>query len=402
MNYTSEQLAVANATENLVRVKALAGTGKTETSVLRVITQESMNRKVGQVFTFTVSARETISKRLAERGLSVPVRTLHSFALEQVNNYRKERGLEPMKPSDGSKVVRAMFLEETDREPTDRDINEIRQMSALLNNGSTYPQRIVTTERNEVIYLAERYRAKKIELGSYDWDDLIGFALLIAQKLGTKIDGEILIDEAQDLTLLQMQYVEALSSGRITLVLDPNQSIFGFSGAEQAASERPGYTEYTLSKSFRSAQEILDRANVLIPENLTSDITGGEVTWLDSSLNGQAQDVAKILRDGDCVIARFKANCQEITDLLDLEHQPPHAMNCQVTTKSGETYTFGSIHWAKGKEWPRVIVLGLCENGFTGLPWTDEEQRVMYVALTQAKTELVLVNQTIERPRWLN
>ena len=90
---TEEQKAVVTATEDFIRVKALAGTGKTYTAVQRVIYQKAIGKEVSHVLTFTRSAAKTISEKLEEAGVEdVPVKTLHSFAAEMVNDFREERG----------------------------------------------------------------------------------------------------------------------------------------------------------------------------------------------------------------------------------------------------------------------------------------------------------------------
>lgn len=398
-NLTKQQRDVVTATENLIRVKALAGTGKTYTAVQRVLYQKAIGKEVSHVFTFTRSAAETISKRLSEAGVNdVPVRTLHSFAREMVNNANK-RG-EKIRVSDGSEIISTMYRNIFRRQAQKREIEEVRQMATLLANGAAYSF-MTSVSKEDLKILAALYQEAKETAREIDWDDLIFIATAIAEKLGITLDGEVIIDEAQDLTKIQLDYIEQLSPERLTLILDPNQSIFGFAGVDEAAMNASGFKDYELSKSFRSAQEILDLANKLIPENLTSDITGGKVTWIKSSHQKQVEDVLKILEPGDCVIGRFRSSARDVLIAIAPETDPEDLVNCKRLVNNQE-YTFGSIHWAKGQEWNRVIVLNLTDDGFSGLPMTDEERRILYVAMTRAKKELVLVNLTEGKPRWLD
>ena len=162
-----------------------------------------------------------------------------------------------------------------------------------------------------------------------------------------------------------------------------------------------GFEEYTLSKSFRTAQEILYVANELITDTLTSDITGGKVTWVNSSHGTQVEDVLKLLEPGDCVIGRFRSSARDVLMAIAPETDPEHPVNCKVSIDESD-YTFGSIHWAKGQEWKRVFILNLTENGFSGLPMTEEEKRILYVAITRAKEEVILLNLTDGKPGWLD
>lgn len=398
-NLTKEQKAVVTATEDFIRVKALAGTGKTYTAVQRVLYQKAIGRKVGHVFTFTKSAAETISKRLIEAGVEdVPVRTLHSFAREMVNNANKHGN--KVQVSDGSEIISTMYYEIFRRQARTREIEEVRQMATLLANGAVYSF-MTSTSKEDLKILAGLYQEAKENAGEIDWDDLIFVATAIAKELGITLEGEVIIDEAQDLTRIQMDYIEQLAPERVTLILDPNQNVFGFAGVEEAATNAEGYAEYTLTKSFRSAQEILDLANKLIPENLTSDITGGKVTWIESSHQKQVEDVLKILEPGDCVIGRFRSSARDVLIAIAPETDPEHPVNFKTLVDDQE-YTFGSIHWAKGREWNRVIVLNVTSSGFSGLPMTDEERRILYVAITRAKKELVIMHLSDGNPRWLD
>ena len=396
---TEEQKAVVIATEDFIRVKALAGTGKTFTAVHRVLYQKAIGKEVSHVLTFTRSAAKTISGKLKEAGVEdVPVKTLHAFAAEMVNDYREERGLGRVPISDGTQVIYSMYLDEYGRNPKPGDVGQVQQMATLLANGAVYSF-MTSTSKEELKYLAACYQEAKEKAGEIDWDDLLLIATEIAKRQGITLDGEVIVDEAQDLTRLQMEYIEQLNPPRLTLILDPNQNIFGFAGVEEAATNAEGFTEYTLTKSFRSAQEILDLANRLIPENLTSDTTGGKVTWVESSYKTQVEDVIKILEPGDCILGRFRSSARNVLLALDPTQDPKHEINDTIRVGDHE-YTFGSIHWAKGQEWNRVFILDLVDDGFAGLPMTIEERRILYVAITRAMKEVVLMSITEQKPRW--
>lgn len=399
---TEEQKDVVKATDDFIRVKALAGTGKTFTAVQRVIYQKAIGNEVSHVFTFTTSARDTIKERLDKAGLEdVSVRTLHSYALEIVNDYREAKGKEKITISDGSQIIRDLYWKEYERAAGKREVEQVRQMSTLLINGAPYTFR-TSESKEELARLVKLYREEKKARGQYDWDDLIASAYLISKQSGQSIGGEIIIDEAQDLTTLQMEFVKNLKPDRLTLILDPNQNIFGFAGVEKVASAAEGFEEYKLSQSFRTAQNVLDLANELIPDRLVSDIEGGKVTWIKTTTETQVEDVVKMLKPGDAVISRFKANAREVQERFDPELALKYPINSNVPVAEDEVCGFGSIHWSKGQEWERVFILNLAENGFAQLPMTEEEKRILYVAITRAKKEVVLMHITKKKPRWFN
>jgi superfamily I DNA/RNA helicase len=65
------------------------------------------------------------------------------------------------------------------------------------------------------------------------------------------------------------------------------------------------------------------------------------------------------------------------------------------------TLTLSTIHKAKGREWPRVFILG--RNAWMPGPWArqaweqQQEQNLIYVAYTRAKSELVMIDVTAEK-----
>jgi ATP-dependent helicase/nuclease subunit A len=145
-----------------------------------------------------------------------------------------------------------------------------------------------------------RVEAKKRQLGSYDFDDLIKrTSLLLRDARATqwvlyKLDSglnHILLDEAQDTSPAQWQIINALAdeffagSGQprltertIFVVGDRKQSIYSFQGADAAtfAAARKSFltlirrmskpsAEIELTISYRSTQEILDAVNKVFP-----------------------------------------------------------------------------------------------------------------------------------------
>ena len=84
---------------------------------------------------------------------------------------------------------------------------------------------------------------------------------------------QVLVDEVQDLTPLQLALVAALApeGGQgLFAIGDPHQSIYSFRGAaagrvEAMAAEWPDSTRVTLTENYRSSQAVLDLAAALLP-----------------------------------------------------------------------------------------------------------------------------------------
>ncbi|RPE79891.1 DNA helicase II [Vulcaniibacterium tengchongense] len=98
--------------------------------------------------------------------------------------------------------------------------------------------------------------------------------------------GEILVDEFQDTNAIQYAFVRVLAgdSGRVFVVGDDDQSIYGWRGAKVENMQRflkdfPGAQTVRLEQNYRSSANILDAANAVIAHN--PDRLGKKL-WTDS------------------------------------------------------------------------------------------------------------------------
>ena len=106
--------------------------------------------------------------------------------------------------------------------------------------------------------------------------------------------GEILVDEFQDTNAIQYGFVRLLAgdSGKVFVVGDDDQSIYGWRGAKVENVQRflkdfPGAQTIKLEQNYRSSANILDAANAVIahnPERL------GKKLWTDSG-SGEPVDL---------------------------------------------------------------------------------------------------------------
>jgi len=82
--------------------------------------------------------------------------------------------------------------------------------------------------------------------------------------------------------------------------------------------------------------------------------------------------------------------------LDDLTLEPPSSASDIEPEKRHETLTLSTVHSAKGLEWPVVIIIWAMEGRFpSAMAYNnpadlEEERRLMYVAATRAKDELIL------------
>ena len=152
-----------------------------------------------------------------------------------------------------------------------------------------------------------------------DFDDLLIFTLQLLKNNETLLNyyqdqyKYILIDEFQDTNIIQYELIKLLASKHknVFIVGDPDQSIYGFRGAN--------YENYTyflndfkpkvivLDENYRSTMHVLNAANKLISNNRNRKT----IKNLKSEL-GEGPVIIKEIRESDKDEAYFVARAIEI------------------------------------------------------------------------------------------
>lgn len=132
----------------------------------------------------------------------------------------------------------------------------------------------------EIATVARRYRKRKRELDTMDFDDLLFNWRELLLKFPDVLESytgrflQILVDEYQDTNRLQAQIMDLLASGHRNLMVvgDDSQSIYSFRGANYENIMRfpdryPDCRIFKLETNYRSTPEILHLANLSITNN---------------------------------------------------------------------------------------------------------------------------------------
>ncbi|MBU4339318.1 MAG: ATP-dependent helicase [Euryarchaeota archaeon] len=127
----------------------------------------------------------------------------------------------------------------------------------------------------------EKYEEKKSGIGALDYGDLNKIALWYLDVYGTQELNDtfryIIIDEFQDTNYVQFELIKKLTAANknITVVADPNQTIYAFRGAYtnniEVFKEQFTPAIVSLDVSFRSTNKILRVAHTLIEKNYGDD-----------------------------------------------------------------------------------------------------------------------------------
>ncbi|MEW5772741.1 MAG: UvrD-helicase domain-containing protein [Thermodesulfobacteriota bacterium] len=266
-DYNPAQRTALTAGPGPVLVLAGPGTGKTHTLVGRA--QALMERGVPArhilAVTFTRRAAEELRRRLMDlcgAAAALPrADTLHALAFE-------------------------CWVQSWGEAPVVLDEDAARRLFGEANPGLAGPrlkrawtELALARERQEPLGedlkdLAHAYAKHKESWNLADYTDLLVFWLeQIQAGIWANPYTQVLVDEVQDLTPLQLALVSALApeGGQgLFAIGDPHQSIYSFRGAVAGRAEAMAQawaepTRVTLAENFRSSQAVLDLAAALLP-----------------------------------------------------------------------------------------------------------------------------------------
>jgi superfamily I DNA/RNA helicase len=260
-----EQRAAATSKATDIAVIAGPGTGKTKTLVARLAyLLEELKASPAQItaVTFTRQAaaemRERLHAALGEDAIhGLTIGTFHSICL----------GLLNPKPLIGEAQALEILRELLDARGSDAlPLPTLRKIS-LAKNGKSFGE----ADLDESLYAA--YCARLAAMGVRDLDDLL------LQALGQDDHGKpmfthLLVDEFQDVSRVQHKLIRHWRTfGQSLFVIgDPDQSIYGFRGANAACfadlkREVATLETISLEQNYRSAPGILKSALAVISHN---------------------------------------------------------------------------------------------------------------------------------------
>lgn len=269
-----QQRAAVEAVEGAVLVVAGPGTGKTRTLTHRIahlIAHCGAKPEQCLALTFSRRAAAEMSERLDRLmpGVArrVPVLTFHALGLRLLSDYGGRVGLAPGWRV-ASEAERAALAAET---LSVSDAKAVQWLRRLSRSKRATPADPPCTPKDASA--AARYHEELRRRGWLDFDDLIGRTLELFQTAPDVLDAcreeyrWISVDEFQDIDAGQYELVTCLASpgGNLCAIGDPDQSIYGFRGADpgvfdQLRKDYPRLRTITLVRNYRSTQTIVDAA----------------------------------------------------------------------------------------------------------------------------------------------
>jgi len=283
-------------------VVAGAGTGKTKTLTSRIAYLILNDVKPEHILavTFTNKAAREMKERVVHLtgpyAMSVWLYTFHAFGLQMLRRHIAELpyGYRPnftvIDEDDGKKIVSEQ-IKELGLDTKQFSVKQLKNLISLYKS-----KRMEEFERTDEEKIYKKYQEYLRSNQLVDFDDLLLYTLELLENYKTVREyyqnyfKHVLVDEFQDTDSNQYKILKLLGSSHknVFVVGDPDQSIYGFRGANYENAnlfqKDFGSEIVVLDQNYRSTNHILKAANQLINynfnrtavKNLESDLGLGD------------------------------------------------------------------------------------------------------------------------------
>ena len=283
-----EQQEAIKHQEGACMIIAGPGSGKTKTVVSRTQYMILNGIDPSQIclFTFTNKAanemKERIKVAVGDEADKITCGTYHSVAHKLLRRYATYIGYNKnftIMSSDDCKKLLKKIGKERNIEPENLEVYISSKKDKIISPQKALVGASTETERQ----LANAYEIYQSELKrqmAMDFDDLIINTIILLRNNGdikAKINNQwryITADEAHDSSPRDLEFIRLLggTSENVCFILDDNQSIYGFRGAdiEAVMNLRNVYKDmkiFNLSRNYRCSQVIVEASKSLIAKN---------------------------------------------------------------------------------------------------------------------------------------
>ncbi|HTW12551.1 MAG TPA: UvrD-helicase domain-containing protein, partial [Solirubrobacteraceae bacterium] len=260
------------------RIAHLVGTGQAQASEILAIT--FTNKAAAEM-------RERAELLVGARVRAMWVMTFHSACARMLRAHAERLGYTRQftiydQPDARRLVKRCMDQHGVDskRFTPGAIHSQISDAKNRMRDSETYAQMVGSFFERTVADVYGSYERELHRMNAMDFDDLLVRAVNVLElfpEVRAKYQEsfrQILVDEYQDTNPVQYRWLELLAGERrnLTVVGDPDQSIYGFRGADignilSFEQHFPDAKVIRLEQNYRSTQTILDAANAVISHN---------------------------------------------------------------------------------------------------------------------------------------
>lgn len=283
------QKAAVTSSASVLQVLAPPGSGKTKTLTCRVaylVAHYGYNPQNVLCCTFTIKAAREMRERLrslvgCELESKLVLGTFHSICRRYLVAYGHligiPKGFGIADSSDSNNIVKRIVKRlklSIDHKTARSKISKHKAGGKRLEDLPKGSQKRL--EQQEFVTVFHEYEAALATSQLLDYDDLLLRCVdLLRAYPGCVSNVEaLLIDEFQDTNVVQFELMKLLASAqrRITIVGDPDQSIYGFRSAEIENLTRmkvfyPETIVINLEENYRSASAVLELAQNVIEQD---------------------------------------------------------------------------------------------------------------------------------------
>jgi DNA helicase-2/ATP-dependent DNA helicase PcrA len=346
INYKAElndrQYQAVTTTDGALLIIAGAGSGKTRVITFRIayMLESGIPQHKILALTFTNKAAAEMSVRVREltqkKLQNLTVSTFHSFGVSILRQYIHVLGWR-QNFSIYDEQDKMQLIKDSARElqmnVDDLDFYEIASLFSNVKIGRFTWENLNT----QLKPLFEEYQRGLKIFNAVDFDDLILLPIQILrdfpeirQKYRERYS-YIMIDEFQDTSLQQFEFMLLLADKNIAVVGDDDQSIYSWRGANYEnirMFERnfPNMTEIKLEQNYRSTETILAAANGVIAHNTNRK---DKSLW---SGNGSGKPIEIYIPENDAAEADFVVS--SIRNIALTEHRHYDDFGILVRTNS--------------------------------------------------------------------
>lgn len=273
-----------------VAILAGPGSGKTHTLTSRVVwlvDHAGIRPQDVIVATFTNKASNEMKARIGQalsdgRERSIVIGTFHSIARRYLVKYGQRIGLDPKFSIADDSDSRGIITRICKRLDSPLEPAVARAWISKRKAKGTSDERAVKDKKGQSVESQaletcfQEYQAQLERSNLLDYDDLLVRCVELLRRFPQCVSNiqTVLIDEYQDTNGVQYDLMKLFAQKyrRITVVGDPDQSIYGWRSAEiknlhRLLRDYPGTDEVSLEENYRSSSYILDTSLKVIQQD---------------------------------------------------------------------------------------------------------------------------------------
>lgn len=282
------QKSAVTSPANVVQVLAPPGSGKTKTLTARVayhINHERLQPWNIIVCTFTIKAAKEMKERIKgfvgdKLEAKLILGTFHSVARRFLSRYGQEIGIEKnfgiADTSDSSAILKRIIKRYDYTVEPGHARSRISKLKAKGISAEDFRKTSKSVNDNEFALVYSSYEEHLKAANLLDYDDLLVRCVELLKRSPSCVSTiqAVLIDEYQDTNNIQYELMQLLAqkTKRITIVGDPDQSIYSFRSAEignlhRMRADYPESIVINLENNYRSSGRILVSAMAVIEQD---------------------------------------------------------------------------------------------------------------------------------------